>query len=658
MIQVNKGVTRSKNLVRSKTNPGPVQLQQSSKNLFGRNRGKSALDYDVIVVGAGHAGCEAAHASAAMGLKTCLVTIHLETIAQMSCNPAIGGLAKGQLVREIDALGGLMGLLADETGIQFRLLNRSRGGAVQAPRAQSDKALYRLTMKKWLERVPNLTLFQAIVTKILTKSNRAWGIEILEGNRIQAKAVIVTPGTFLNGLIHIGLHSYSAGRANEPSAVDLGHNLKSLGLKIFRLKTGTPMRLHKDSIDWTCFTPQPGDDSPVPFSFRTTKTLKNRVICSIGYTNEKTHEIIQGSLDRSPLFSGKITGIGPRYCPSIEDKVVKFPHHKRHQFFLEPEGLDTAEIYVNGLSSSLPLEIQKKILESIPGLKQAKILRPAYGIEYDAIIPTQLMPTLETREIANLYLAGQINGTSGYEEAAAQGLMAGINAVLKIKGKAPFILRRDEAYIAVLIDDIITRGMEEPYRLFTSRAEYRLNLRIDNADKRLMTYGHSLGLIPDNDFRQFQAKQERLKKVTCLLEQEKVLSEKREKITLKDLLKKPEAKIENVIKYIPSNMNLTDEEKRFLESEIKYEGYLRKQEKEIARIKKIDNEKIPVGIAYNQIPGLTRELIEKLEKFAPQTIGEAKKIPGMTPASIINLHIGINLQKKRKSKNVPRGTHT
>ena len=500
------------------------------------------MDYDVIVVGAGHAGCEAAHATSTMGLKTCLVTIHLETIAQMSCNPAIGGLAKGQLVREIDALGGLMGQLADETGIQFRLLNRSRGGAVQAPRAQSDKALYRLTMKKWLERQPNLTLFQSIVTKILTKANRVVGIETLDGYRLQSNAVILTPGTFLNGLIHIGLHSYPAGRANEPSATRLAENLTELGLKIFRLKTGTPMRLHKETIDWAGFTPQPGDKSPVPFSFRTKKPLKNRIVCHIGYTNAKTHEIIHQNLESSPLYGGRITGIGPRYCPSIEDKVVKFPQRLRHQFYLEPEGLDTAEIYVNGLSSSLPLDVQEKILASIPGLNRANILRPAYGIEYDAVVPTQLYPSLETRSISDLYLAGQINGTSGYEEAAAQGLMAGINAALKIRGKSPLILRRDEAYIAVLIDDLISQGVEEPYRLFTSRAEYRLNLRMDNADKRLTVYGHALGLIKPEDYKKYQEKQERMQRVMCFLEKEKIPSVNHDLISLKDMLKKPEGK--------------------------------------------------------------------------------------------------------------------
>jgi len=615
-------------------------------------------EYDVIVIGAGHAGCEAACATSAMGLQTCLITIHLETIAQMSCNPAIGGLAKGHLVREIDALGGIMGLLADETGIHFRLLNRSRGGAVQAPRAQSDKARYRLIMKNRLENIPNLTLFQAVVTEILIKNKKTVGVETLEGNRLHAKAVILTPGTFLNGQIHIGLHSYSAGRANEPSSRELGQNLRKIGLKTFRLKTGTPMRLDKHTIEWERFTPQPGDEEPVPFSFRTHNTLENKVLCYIGYTNKQTHKIISQNLDKSPLYSGKIAGIGPRYCPSIEDKVVKFPNHLRHQFFLEPEGLETSETYVNGISSSLPLEIQKKILKSIPGLDQAKILRPAYGIEYDAVTPTQLRPTLETRPIKNLFLAGQINGTSGYEEAAAQGLLAGINAALKIKKEKPLILGRDEAYIGVLIDDLITKGVEEPYRLFTSRAEYRLLLRIDNADKRLTPYGHKIGLIDDNDYEAFLKKQERIKKATHFLLKEKIRTEERERITLWDFLKKPEVKLKNVIEYKKFNVVLSDEELRHLESEVKYEGYLKRQEKEIARIRKVDGEKIPKNINFRKIPGLTREASEKLEEFKPQTIGEAKKIPGMTPAATVNLHIYMRILRKKgqNKKNVPRGT--
>jgi len=615
-------------------------------------------EYDVIVIGAGHAGCEAACATSAMGLQTCLITIHLETIAQMSCNPAIGGLAKGHLVREIDALGGIMGLLADETGIQFRLLNRSRGGAVQAPRAQSDKAQYRLTMKNRLENIPNLTLFQGIVTEILIKNKKTIGVVTLEGNRLHAKAVILTPGTFLNGLIHIGLHSYSAGRANEPSSRELGQNLRKMGLKTFRLKTGTPMRLDKHTIEWDRFTPQPGDEKPVPFSFRTHKTLENKVLCYIGYTNKQTHEIISQNLDKSPLYSGKIVGIGPRYCPSIEDKVVKFPHHLRHQFFLEPEGLETSETYVNGISSSLPLEIQKKILKSIPGLDQAKMLRPAYGIEYDAVIPTQLRPTLETRLIKNLFLAGQINGTSGYEEAAAQGLLAGINAGLSIKKEKPLVLGRDEAYIGVLIDDLITKGVEEPYRLFTSRAEYRLFLRIDNADQRLTPYGHKIGLIDDNDYEAFLKKQENIKKASHFLLKEKITTEERERITLWDFLKKPEVKLKNVVEYKKFNVVLSDEELRHLESEVKYEGYLKRQEKEIARIRKVDGEKIPKNINFRKIPGLTREASEKLEEFKPQTIGEAKKIPGMTPAATVNLHIYMRILRKKgqNKKNVPRGT--
>lgn len=611
-------------------------------------------DFDIVVVGAGHAGCEAAHAASRMGLKTCLITINLETIAQMSCNPAIGGLAKGHLVREIDALGGIMGLLADDTGIHFRLLNRSRGGAVQAPRAQSDKALYRLKMKRWLEKTPNLSLFQGIVTGFITDKTGVCGVKTMEGNTILAQAVILTPGTFLNGKIHIGLHHYSAGRANEPASHELSECLKTSGLKRFRLKTGTPMRIHKDNIDWTQFTAQPGDDEPVPFSFRTKKKLENKIVCYIGYTNPRTHAIIHRSLDKSPLYSGKITGIGPRYCPSIEDKVVKFPHHKRHQFFLELEGLDTAEVYVNGISSSLPLEVQRDILKSIPGLEEAEILRPAYGIEYDAIVPTQLHPTLETRLLGNLFLAGQINGTSGYEEAASQGLIAAINAGLKINGRAPFILRRDEAYIGVLIDDLISKGVEEPYRLFTSRAEYRLQLRIDNADARLVPHGKEYGLIDEKDYKAYQEKQARIRRIFRRLESEKVMTETQKSIRLKDLLKKPETTFEQIRTYIPGEAELSEEDIRHIESEVKYEGYLIKQAKEIARLLKMEREKIPVNLNFHQVPGLTREAREKLDQYRPRTIGEAKRIPGLTPAAITNLHIAIKLQQRKIQKENPK----
>jgi len=601
-------------------------------------------EFDCVVIGGGHAGVEAAHAAATIGAKTCLLTISKDTIAKMSCNPAIGGLAKGQIAREVDALGGLMGLAIDATGIQFRLLNCSRGPAVQAPRAQADKYKYKNHVRMQLEQAPNLTIVEATAAEIITQGRKVRAVRCSDGKIYNAPTVILTTGTFLRGLMHIGTEQFAGGRLDEPAANELSESLRQLGLKLERLKTGTPARLDAATIDLDKLEVQQGDEKPVPFSFMNERINRPQVPCWITYTNEKIHNLIRDNLHRAPLYSGQITSTGPRYCPSIETKILRFADKKRHQVFLEPEDEEQSTIYCNGLSTSLPKDVQEQMFKLLPGTANARIIHYGYAIEYDYCPPTQLTPNLETRKVSGLFLAGQINGTSGYEEAAGQGLVAGINAAKKLQGKEPFILGRDQAYIGVMIDDLLTRGLDEPYRMFTSRAEYRLALRADNADRRLTQIGNSVGLVDEKRCTRLQAKLENINKLKSYLK-----NNRSEGISLWDQLRRPHNILVEKMAENPDikNMNLAEDVLKAVVIDAKYEGYLAKQERLVAGFRTLEKKNIPADLDYNSIAHLRAEAKEKLSAFRPSTFGQASRISGITPADITVIQIHLKKSNDR-----------